>query len=715
MHFHFVLDEPQYNTLFEHLIDEARSRRHTVTTGRRFVCRYDADAYIGLQDAALKAAPRPRVFLTHGLGLAKRGALRLDVDLLLLPYGGEGIIDDHGSGATAAGKAPMVVRNLGSPKIDLLQRRARQKAAIQRRLRELYDFDSRPIVGYCPTFRHRGTLHHPQRGHRLREVEALLEGRYNVVALPHSLECDPEEVAELRFRPSPALPRVDHFVGLDCAVTDTSGIGFELCAIDMPMVLLDNPAEPDYLLARMLERPVRIDYGPVCTLATLADAVAASLANPAAHAARRAHWAEMAFGPRDGGAAARSIDAIERFVTERRGHYAGRRGQGQVLEDYLRRRMASFHPQRDWRLDKGTVTMAFDGTERWCFYGPYQPLGTGRFALEVDLDATVPGPFHLQIDADGGRRTLAKLGFEQALRASIPFEVPAELAGRNLEFRLTQPKEASGELTLRCLRLHLIGLPSAAAGLEVRPATAAVSTVLDPAWQQIADHLRRHAAAADHVQAPAPFHPWLTHCRRVEEQPVEGHPADWVVLHKGSPAARDVADLSALSARAEPVLANPVFILWRARPGFAAGDTEGPLHARPVLQRLGGPHGPVPAFPRHDTAWNEVAEILARHGLPGVPVLAPGPFRQVLTQPVDEQAAEGTTYGWVVLHKGRLAAMPTDFLRTLPRDYRPVLANAVFILWHRKSGVEMSEAAAPHLAPFHAHLLRLEEGMAVAS
>jgi hypothetical protein len=711
MHFHFVLDEPQYNSLFEALIAEARGRRHTVTTGLRCVHRYDADAYVSLQDVALRAAPRPRVFLTHGLGLAKRGALTLDVDLLLLPYSGKGIIDDQQHMSPERRSRTTVVRSLGSPKIDLLQRGAARKAEIQRQMRATYGFDARPIVGYCPTFRHDGSLHHAQRGHRLREAEAILEQRFNVVMLTHSLETDAAEVAELRFRASPTLSRLDHFLGLDCAVTDTSGIGFELCAIDMPMVLLDNPAEPDFLLARMLEQPVRVDYGPVCTLANLANTVAFALSHPAAHASRRAFWAEMAFGPRDGQAARRTIDAIEAFVLAQHRHFAVRRGESTILQDYLANGMTQFRTAGAATVEREAVTVPLTGTGRWAFYGPYQKLGIGRFALEIDADADGEGPFCLQVDAQGGHTILAQLEFTRRLHASLLFEVPEALAGVDLEFRLTQPAGVAGRLRLKAFRLHLIGLPGTGG-----PALAAARSIpapapLNPAWQDVATLLQDRAAAADRVVAPAPFHPWLAHCRQVSDAPEPGEWPDLVVLHKGELSRLPPDFLPELARRAAPIFANAVFVVWRLHPGFAAGDRDGPLHLASLQHFLRTSTPPALSFPYQDRAWAEVAEFLAGHAAVEELVLAPAPFRQVLALRLRqaEQPAAGVEYAWVVLHKGRLEQMPLDFLRALPADHQPVLANAVFVVWCRRPRPGMEDCTeTPHVRSFTNRLRVLE-------
>ena len=608
MHLHFILDEIQYNDLLSPLIAEARRRRHLVTTSLRFATRYDADAVIGLQDAALRACPRPRVFMTHGLGLAKRGALLLDVDLLLLPYGDDaGVIDDQ---AAQPGTRMTVARNLGSPKIDLLAERRRKAPALRQRLREIYGFDERPIVGYCPTWRHDGTLHHLQRGHRLREAEAALERDYNVVVLPHSLEYDKSEIEELRFQPSPALSRLDHLVALDGVVTDTSGIGFELCAIDMPMVLLDNPAEPDYLLARMLEQPVRIDYGPVCTLADLPAAVAASLAHPEAHAARRAFWADKAFGPRDGRAAERVIDAITDFVANRRGQFIPPPGEAMVLQHYRRGELQRLPGPLPWQADGPALRRPLRDRAGSIFYGPYQMLGAGRFALELDLEAATDKPLELRVDTAGGKVVLAQMPIEGRVRASLPFTIPPAMSGCKVEYRLRQPADGKGEVLLYGLRLLLTALPEPELTTTWKPPLPPPSPpepmaapqpapapppapLPDPNWQEIALFLAGRVAPEDRILAPEAFRPQLPPHRRMDAYQRDSgrteaglgpeRDYDWVVLHKGWLEGLPMALLMQLKEAARPVMANSVFIVWQAR---ELPDLRQTRHVRAFMERL---------------------------------------------------------------------------------------------------------------------------------
>jgi hypothetical protein len=571
MHLHFVLDEPQYNDLFAPLIREARARRHLVTTGLRAAVRYDADAVIALQDIALRGGPRPRVFITHGLGLAKRGHLTLDVDLLLLPYSGEGIVDDQKDGGRAK-----VVRGLGSPKIDLLAQRRQAAPALRQRMREIYGFDARPIVGYCPTWRHDGTLHHPQRAHRLREAEAVLERDFNLVTLPHSLEADPSEIEELRFRLSSELSRTDHLVAFDAVVTDTSGIGFELCAIDMPLVLLDNPAEPDYLLARMLETPVPIDYGPVCTLDSVVPALQAILATPASHAERRAYWADMAFGPRDGQAAARCIDAICDFIAANHRRFASTPGQPLRLRDYRRQELRSLRTPTPWEIEGDAAWASFPPKGGSAMFGPYQRLGQGRFALEVDLEVRCEHPLVLSVDTHGGRSVVAEFPVAGRLRASLPFTVPASLAGADFEFRLRKPPAAEGVVLLRAFALLLTGLvpeppptlpeppePPPEPPPPSEPPPPRYQTLPDPLWEEVAAFLRAHATEAHTVLAPRNFLPTLLFPAQMDIYADCAGPYDWVVVHKGRTTELPAAFLREAAEQGRAVLANAVFVLLR--------------------------------------------------------------------------------------------------------------------------------------------------------
>lgn len=442
MHLHFVLDEPQYNHLLQPVIELAKRARHVVSVGDRTAQRYDADAYVVIQDFGLFGCPKPRILLSHALGLAKKVQFDLQVQLAIFPSSAycEAVRHEIPFGTE-------IVAGIGSPKIDLLRSRKARRQQIQEQLRALYGFDDRPIVGYCPTFRHDGSLHHPRRSHRLRNVEEILESEWNVVVLHHSLEPDPSELEEVRFRLQSVVSRVDHLVALDCAVTDISGVGFELCAIDTPIVLLDEPSVPNYLEARILGDGRRLDYGPTCTLTSLVNSVREALASQAEYRQKRAEWAVLAFGPCDGEASKRVLEAIVRFASKVRIAECDQHGvavsRAETVADFVASRLQFFAINGVLTRDDVSLALTLSPGATTAFYGPYLRIGAGKFLLRVELSVGDGNVATLSIDGDQGRHCYAAIPFASEIRASIPFQISEENAGGPIEFRLFVDKHTS--------------------------------------------------------------------------------------------------------------------------------------------------------------------------------------------------------------------------------------------------------------------------------
>lgn len=118
---------------------------------------------------------------------------------------------------------------------------------------------------------------------------------------------------------------------------------------------------------------------------------------------------------------------------------------------------------------------------------------------------------------------------------------------------------------------------------------------------------------------------------------------------------------------------------------------------------------PVPRVVREDANWQQVARFLAAHLTPGDRMLAPPEFHDLPgLGPCEERLLPGGGWHWLVLHKGWLTAADLPFCRELPRLAVPVLANAVFILWHRRPATGLTDIGrTPHARDFRRVLRQL--------
>lgn len=199
---------------------------------------------------------------------------------------------------------------VGYPKLDdafngrIDRRLARQRLGLPQ---------DRPVVLYAPTFGEGCSAE------RFREAFAQLPPEVEVVMQLHPVSY----IAELaRFAGYPARVRwigeedasIATLVAADVIITDYSGAAFESCALDRPVVLLDDPALPQ---TDDVERLYR-DFGPrVSDPQQLRGAVEQSLTYPEAFAQQRAHYRER-FYEHHGQGGRRAADALRGLAEEAR-------------------------------------------------------------------------------------------------------------------------------------------------------------------------------------------------------------------------------------------------------------------------------------------------------------------------------------------------------------------------------------------------------------
>ncbi len=204
---------------------------------------------------------------------------------------------------------------VGFPKLDALVNESvprRTKAAA-------LGLDAQvPTVIYAPTFSPASSL--LPYGERI--VQRLLARNVNVIVKLHDRSLDPDPMYSAgvdwrarfstfantnRFLFASSGDSTDYLLASDVMITDHSTIGFEFCALDRPLVVIDMPELLE--AARIDPGKVRLlrDAAEVVTgLADLERAVEAALRDPGARrAARRAAVEDVFYDP--GRATARAL------------------------------------------------------------------------------------------------------------------------------------------------------------------------------------------------------------------------------------------------------------------------------------------------------------------------------------------------------------------------------------------------------------------------
>jgi SAM-dependent methyltransferase len=101
-------------------------------------------------------------------------------------------------------------------------------------------------------------------------------------------------------------------------------------------------------------------------------------------------------------------------------------------------------------------------------------------------------------------------------------------------------------------------------------------------------------------------------------------------------------------------------------------------------------------FPTDDRAWNDTLLYLLERRRPGERTLAPDEFADELpfVRPYSQQdGGDEPAYAWVVVHKGMLDRVNSDFMRDLTSWSVPVFANEVFVVFAREPGFAMSDVS----------------------
>lgn len=93
------------------------------------------------------------------------------------------------------------------------------------------------------------------------------------------------------------------------------------------------------------------------------------------------------------------------------------------------------------------------------------------------------------------------------------------------------------------------------------------------------------------------------------------------------------------------------------------------------------------SFPHHDPNWTAAADYLDSQGIGEAALLAPDLFWRrfpAVFRYVNTRMEPARDYDWVVAHKGELGQFSHAFLQRLQTHYRPVYANAVFVILAQK-------------------------------
>ena len=201
----------------------------------------------------------------------------------------------------------------------------------------------------------------------------------------------------------------------------------------------------------------------------------------------------------------------------------------------------------------------------------------------------------------------------------------------------------------------------------------------DEHWVEVREFVRSHVRLMEAIAAPKEF-----------LQPFPGqfcdygyltpsHLPDWVVVAKHLTRTLNEPVLRAMAKQLHPVFANPVFFVLTKRTDL------------PTVSDFADP------------PWSEAAEFLDSHLKPGESLIAPEEFIYQFSEPLDlnpnvASALDRAT--WVAVHKGRLDDMEISLLQRVVKDFRPVFANLVFVIFSSRPEFRTVPVWASHTRSF---------------
>lgn len=325
MKVNIMKDLDQYNIPMDLISEELEKRGHeVVVTKERFKPDLTCDCSLTNMNMPFTKGSHPRFFLEHGCSITKRQLYDLPIDVFIA-------FSQHWADYVQKEMDEVYAHNFkirvgGYPRMDYLLRLNEIKTKLYAEVVGEFHLDSSKLIAvYFPTYRRFPPWLHGKefRAYKARSVymkDIYLEcnERFNIIICPHILEnwedWEKELPSSCVIRPDQNTRKAIALVVADVIISDTSGIVYEACALQKPIVLIDNPKFPEYFLAEM-SAGTKEYMSPVGEVAragmAVDDLVNYSYKNSAKYFTSRRYWAEKAIGDLSGNATNIVVDIIE--------------------------------------------------------------------------------------------------------------------------------------------------------------------------------------------------------------------------------------------------------------------------------------------------------------------------------------------------------------------------------------------------------------------
>lgn len=314
-----IFDLQQYQWVLVPVLHELSERGHRPVVSYTYEdTEFDCDCSLAIQDVAWRKTNhiRPRFFINHGVSATKSWALDMPIDYFIAQSDywadrAEEMKKDHHRNYE-------VIRNTGWPKMDLLYQFKKDKEILRNNIYEGMNLDkNKPLVLCFPTYKKNRDYHESwERTVPYYEIYESIRKYYNVLVFPHIMD-DTGEFNNIfdagRVITVHDIRRLHFQAAADIIVSDASGISYEACGIDTPVILLATDNNPTPRIEG-LDVGEEVNMGNWVYHNELKDTIDEVLetGNDEIWKATRKYWSDKYLGPVDGNAAKRIVDEMEK-------------------------------------------------------------------------------------------------------------------------------------------------------------------------------------------------------------------------------------------------------------------------------------------------------------------------------------------------------------------------------------------------------------------
>lgn len=310
-----IRDLATYDLVLVPLSDEIKRSKNLDVSVTKNDVDMSANCSVFTQDIPRNRGVHPRIYTNHGVSTTKGWGKAYNTDYYVVPS--DFWADEIEAHFKNEGSVPYeIVRGIGWTKMDSWAIRNSRRDSFEELLKEEFDIeDDKKLIVFAPTYKKKSGWKKEQARkwsinqimNKLRDIpDAQVIGSY------HQMDDTRERDDDCFYFEGTTL--VDLFLIADVVVADTGSLVYECAAMDIPLVLLDNPDYDNFLRIKAHTYDGVVDVGPRVTLKELPKAVLSQLDNPNEYKTERHEFGSMVAGPTDCRCSQRFVKFLEELI-----------------------------------------------------------------------------------------------------------------------------------------------------------------------------------------------------------------------------------------------------------------------------------------------------------------------------------------------------------------------------------------------------------------